>query len=1064
MMSKGIRPILIEIFARNRLFSLLDQMRQHPVIWVSGPAGCGKTTLVSSYLETRKMPCLWYEVDEGDADLATFFYYLGQAARKAVPRKRSPLPLLTPEYLQGIPTFTKRFFEKLYERLKVPSAVVFDNYQEVPEESPFHEAILRGLSDLPPGINVILISRSGLQSSLIRLRANHLMEILAWKDLRLTIEESAGIARLRSKQKLSEETIAELHKAAGGWAAGLVLMLERAKIEDIEPQKAGIARPQEVFDYFASEIFDRSGKEIQEFLLKTSLLPKMTIRMAEALSGLASTSSLLSTLNAHNYFTEKRIYFEPVYQYHPLFREFLLSRVKSDFPRERLMALCHQAASLLEDDGQIEAAVTLLHENGDTKGIVSLIMKHAPSMAAQGRYQTLESWLNLLPEEAMESAPWVLYWKGVSRFPLDPAQARPYFEKAFERFRLQDNLPGSLLAWSGAVDSIFYDFKDLSLLDRWIQIFPGLPENPETSLPQEVWSRVVTSMFSALTNRYPDHPEIDAWAERAVSLGRAPGSPLNKAIILFHLEHWYMIRGDYGQSTLALQLLQHLAKPKESLPLVILLVRMTETFHLQMEGEHEKCLRAVSDGLKTSEHSGIFSQYSHLMGHGAMSCLNIGDLETAQGMLEKMGSSLERFSLMDIGYYHFIQARHALLRSDLDTAISQVEWGLQPELKSGFYMGLSLGYLISTQVLHRIGKQEEAWSHLHEAFHFAERFKSKLLEYYGLMIEAYFYFEQGDEASGLASLRKALAIGRGSGIPMAYVDQPAVTARLCVKALEENIEVPYVQGIIRKRRLIPENPPIHLENWPWYLKVFTLGRFELSKGDKPIPSSRKIPQKPLAMLKVMIALGGKGVKEEQLSDILWPQADGDDAHNSFITTQHRLRQLIGHENAIRHQEGRLTLDERLCWVDVWAFEWLLSQAEEEKKRGSAENAVQCIGKAIHLYKGLFLADEIDQSWIISTRERCRSRFIRGLTWLGHYWQNQKEWEKAIESYQRGLEIDDVAEDLYQQLMICFRELGRRAEALSVYQRCRKALSGILGIDPSPKTEAIFRSLNSGGKI
>ena len=1063
-MSKIIRPILTEIFARNRLFSMLDQGRDHPIIWVSGPAGCGKTTLISSYLEAREIPCLWYEVDEGDADLATFFYFLGQAAKKAAPRKRSPLPLLTPEYLQGIPTFSKRFFEKLCERLPIPSVVVFDNYQEVSAESSFHEAILNGLSNIPPKINAVLISRSGPPPELIRLRANNLMEDLAWKELRLTIEESAGIVKLRSKQKLSKESLAEIHRASDGRVAGLVLMLERAKMEDIEPQKAGIASRQEIFDYFASEIFDRTEREVQELLLKTSLLPKMTARMAEVLSGLPSASSLLFKLSAQNYFTEKRIHTEPVYQYHPLFREFLLSRVKDSFPLERLMVLCHQAASLLEDDGQIEAAVTLLHEIGDTEGIASLIVNHAPSMAAQERYQALESWLNFLPEGVMERYPWLLYWKGVSRFPLDASQALPYFEKAFEGLRLQDNLPGSLLAWSGVVDSIFYDFKNLSLMDRWIQIFPGLPENPETSLPQEVWSRVVTSMFSALSNRYPDHPEVNIWEERAVSLAQGPGSPLSKAIILFHLEHWYMIRGEYGQSTLALQSLQHLAKPKGSLPLVILLARMSETFHLQMEGEHEKCLRAVSDGLKTSEYSGIFSQYSHFMGHAAMSCLNLGDLESAQSMLQKMGSSLQRFSLMDIGYYHFCQARHALLKSDLGMAINQVEWGLQPELKSGFYMGLSLGYLISAQVLHRIGKQEEAWSHLHEAFHFGERYKSKLLESYGLMVEAYFYFEQGDEVSGLASLRKALAIGRGSGIPMAYVDQPAVTAGLCVKALEENIEVPYVQDIIRRRRLIPENPPLHLENWPWNLKVFTLGRFELLKEDKPIPSSRKVQQKPLAMLKVMIALGGKGVKEEQLSDILWPEADGDDAHNSFITTQHRLRQLIGHENAIQHKEGRLTFDDRQCWVDVWAFERLLGQAEEEKKRGSAENAVQCIEKAIHLYKGPFLADEIDQSWIISTRERCRSRFIRGLTWLGHYWQDQKNWEKAIESYQRGLEIDDVAEELYQQLMICYRELGRKAEAMSLYERCRKTLSTILGVDPSAKTEAIFKSLHSGGKI
>jgi LuxR family maltose regulon positive regulatory protein len=842
-----------------------------------------------------------------------------------------------------------------------------------------------------------------------------------------------------------------------------VLMLERAKIEDIEIQKTGIARPQEVFDYFASEIFDRMGKEIQEFLLKTSLLPKMTTRMAEVLSEHASTSSLLSTLSANNYFTEMRIDSQPVYQYHPLFREFLLSRVKDTFVQVRLTAIFQKAASLLEDDGQVEAAVTLLYEIGDMRGIAGFIMKPAPMLIARGRYQTLDGWLNLLPKGVMESHPWLLYWKGASQFPLDPSQARPYFEKAFEGLRVQDDLPGSLLAWSGIVDSIFYDFKDLSPLDRWIQMFPGLPENPETTLTHEVWSRVVTSMFSALTNRYPDHPAINTWTERAVALGQGPGNPLNKAIILFHLEHWYMMLGDYAQSTLTRQLLQHLAEAKESPPFVILLARMSETFQFQMTGEHEKCLRAAYDGLKISEDSGIFSQYSHLLGHAAMSCLNVGDVEKAQSMLEKMGSSLERLSLVDRGYYHFCQARQALIKSDLGSALSQVKWGLEAELKSGFYMAIPLAYLISAQVMHRIGKKEEAWSYLHEVFHFAGRFKSKLLEYYGLMIEAYFYFEQGAEASGLASLRKALVIGKGSGIPMAFIDQPAVTARLCVKALEENIEAPYVQDIIRKRRLIPDNPPLHLEDWPWYLKVFTLGRFELFKEDKPIPSSRKVQQKPLAMLKVMIALGGKGIKEEQLSDILWPEADGDDAHNSFNTTLHRLRQLIGQEDAIQHKEGRLTLDERHCWVDVWAFEWLLGQGEAAKNRGSSEKAVHWIERAIDLYKGPFLADEIEQSWTISLRERLRTRFIRNLIWLGRYWQGQEEWEKAIESYQQGVEIDEAAEDFYQQMMICYRELGQQAEAFSIYDRCRKTLHRIFGINPSPKTEAIYKTLNSGVK-
>ena len=117
---------------RERLFQKLDSARKKRIIWVAGPAGSGKTTLLSSYIRSRSLPCLWYQVDGGDNDLATFFYYLGLAAKKAAPRRRKTLPLLTAEYLMGIPEFSRNFFEELFNRLKPPAVLVFDNYQEVP--------------------------------------------------------------------------------------------------------------------------------------------------------------------------------------------------------------------------------------------------------------------------------------------------------------------------------------------------------------------------------------------------------------------------------------------------------------------------------------------------------------------------------------------------------------------------------------------------------------------------------------------------------------------------------------------------------------------------------------------------------------------------------------------------------------------------------------------------------------------------------------------------------------------------------------------------------------------
>ena len=96
-LAKLTRPRLYEAVPRARLFQLLDQCREHPVVWISGPPGAGKTTLVASYITERETPGIWYQIDSGDGDPATFFYYMGLAAGQIVLGKHSRLPLLTNE-------------------------------------------------------------------------------------------------------------------------------------------------------------------------------------------------------------------------------------------------------------------------------------------------------------------------------------------------------------------------------------------------------------------------------------------------------------------------------------------------------------------------------------------------------------------------------------------------------------------------------------------------------------------------------------------------------------------------------------------------------------------------------------------------------------------------------------------------------------------------------------------------------------------------------------------------------------------------------------------------------
>ena len=207
----------------------MDAGQDYPVTWVAGPPGSGKTTLVASYLDTRRISSLWYQVDGVDADIASFFYYMSMAAKEAFSGKRKRLPLLTPEYLSDVPSFSRRYFETLYANLKPPFTIVFDNYQDVPDESGFHAVISAGLSMIPKGIHVIVVSRNEPLPVFSRLRANNGMHVIGWNDLRLTVEESREIVRMKDRKSITNKMVGELHKKVDGWAAGLALMVEVAK-------------------------------------------------------------------------------------------------------------------------------------------------------------------------------------------------------------------------------------------------------------------------------------------------------------------------------------------------------------------------------------------------------------------------------------------------------------------------------------------------------------------------------------------------------------------------------------------------------------------------------------------------------------------------------------------------------------------------------------------------------------------------------------------------------------------------------------------------------------------
>ena len=219
-------------------------------------------------------------------------------------------------------------------------------------------------------------------------------------------------------------------------------------------------------------------------------------------------------------------------------------------------------------------------------------------------------------------------------------------------------------------------------------------------------------------------------------------------------------------------------------------------------------------------------------------------------------------------------------------------------------------------------------------------------------------------------------------------------------------------------------------------KIHTLGKFELLiNGVQAGKPDAALASKPLQLLKAVIALGGSDVSQEQLADLLWPDADGDQARRSFDTTMHRLRKMLGHEQALSIRNGKLNLDPALVWLDTRVFESYFDRLSPVAKDYICPEQVPLYEKAIALYKGSFLPAEKTESWTLDRRDRLRGRFVRLVVALGGFWEQHQKYEQALECYRYSLEVDTPSEELYRQLMSCLMTLDRHAEALAVFELC-----------------------------
>ena len=395
-----------QLVPRPHLIERLQRASTASLIFVSAPAGFGKTTLLAQWLAHRDTPVAWLSLEPQDNDPVRFLTYLIAALQtldahvgtSALELLRSPQPA-PPQTV--VTLLTNDLLRSAVGRF----ALVLDDYHVI-TAAPIQHAMTLLLEHLPPQVHLVLATRADPPLPLARLRAGgHLLEVRA-TDLRFSLEEASVFLQTVMGLALPPKAIEALESRTEGWIAGLQLaalsLQGRADVSTFLANFSGGHRF--VLDYLSGEVLSRQPALVQSFLFQTSILERLSGSLCDAVTGQEGSQATLEALDQANLFVISLDDERRWYRYHHLFAEVLRRRLHQLQPAA-IPELHRRASAWYEQHGHF---VEALHHNlaaSDFERAVRLIEHCVHSMLFQGQLYILLGWLEVLPQALVHARP-----------------------------------------------------------------------------------------------------------------------------------------------------------------------------------------------------------------------------------------------------------------------------------------------------------------------------------------------------------------------------------------------------------------------------------------------------------------------------------------------------------------------------------------------------------------------------------------------------------------------------------------------------------------------------------
>jgi DNA-binding SARP family transcriptional activator/Flp pilus assembly protein TadD len=925
--------------------------------------------------------------------------------------------------------------------------------------------------------------------SVTRLRSKGLVGVLDRQDLLFTEVEVKLLFADVLGGRLDQGLIHQLHQSTHGWATGLQLIAQAVEQRYVagEGSQGDSARllevlkqsEEEIFDYFAEEVFQHESPERQDAMLRLSVFKHIDPATASCVLPAEEAYQMLASLQRRNLFishVEDGSVDE--YSFHPMFRRFLRRRLKAKLGEPGLQGLLRQYGDHLMQLGKWQKAGLLYAEARDNQTIARIMVEHGQELLEAGLFEIIKRGYQTVAESVSDLHPEIIRLRAhIARMEGDLELAARLFDKAAAGARDRSADACEAAALHGLAATLIQQGQH----GRAHSVArEALEKSPATDYLLQAQCEHVLGNCQFLkgipTGQFDE--AIQTW-RRGVELAQRAGNDRQARIISHNIGLPYAFTGDLRRAREWFAQLVEGTDPRVPFPQQALAYCNLSRADLEV-GDFDSCEHNLEKAMEvcrlfnlTMERAEAHEMIGNLQREREQFKIAREHYAQAEDLYRDARLQVESRELPDE------QLRLLVAEGNLSRARDRAEKLLEKRASLGYAVPLARSRLLLAAVLMETGAGDPR-DLLGLALSQFTSSRSHALVAETRLLLARAEHHSGDEEAAADHLTEALKLARQFDYSYRVKSEARRHPIIFQFALARGIESDYLKGLgvgeqgagvrgqgsgVRDQQFEISNlPALPADPRTFDLSINLLGSAEVfrEQGRRLAPDAWTL-SRALKILCFIASRQNRRATKDSIIEAFWPDTPPEDIDKNFWPTISHIRRALNSnqgvkKNFIRYRESAYYLNPEFSYrLDTEEFERLISMARARRREGDGEGFTELARRAIELYRGDFV-EEFYDSWADEQRSYYRNIYFATLKDLADYYHRTEKYERSIAYCHMILKRDPYREDVHRQLMDAYARTGNRVALRQQFEGLKELLMEELGVDPLPETVATYKKL------